>query len=252
MGGTHENNRRNLRVLVRETRCADGIAARELKVFCPRRRRCIGVQECTTCQFCDGFSLDPSGRHSLLICGWEDVAHAARMETTPPSLPNTTPVSEIMTRNVLCVTRDLNTDELRRIFLERGISGAPVVDGQGQAIGVVSKTDLVRHTQEAPEVQEDEPLRVRGQDGTAYDLGPGFHSEPVSRVKVQDIMTPIAYTLKAGTSIAQAAALMAFEGVHRLPIVCETNNEIIGLLSALDVMRWIGEQNGYLRSNVTG
>jgi CBS domain-containing protein len=38
---------------------------------------------------------------------------------------------------------------------------------------------------------------------------------------------------------------MAFEGVHRLPVVSD-GGEVVGILSALDVLRWFGRRAGYL------
>lgn len=55
-----------------------------------------------------------------------------------------TPLSEVMTRDVLCVLPDLDLGELTALLLELNIGGAPVVDDAGFPIGVVSRSDLVR------------------------------------------------------------------------------------------------------------
>lgn len=245
---------RRLRVLVRETHFGDGITSRQLKVFCRRRERCVPVQACSSCERCQGFSLDHSGRQSFLSCSYGEAPRQAdetspdraedRAETGAPSAAERTPVAQVMTKDVVCVTEDMDLGELTRLLLERNISGAPVVDGQGNAVGVVSKTDLLREAFERPEVGAPEVTVQAGCEPDALD--PGFHEEPIVRGIVRDIMTPITYSLRASTSVAQAAALMAFEGVHRLPIVADTHGEVVGLLSALDVLRWLGEQNGYL------
>lgn len=241
---------RRLRVLVRETHFGDGITSRQLKVFCRRRERCVPVQACSSCERCQGFSLDHSGRHSFLSCSFGEEQRQA--EATSPdrgdsdalSAAERTPVAQVMTKDVVCVTEDMDLGELTRLLLERNISGAPVVDAQGDAVGVVSKTDLLREAFERPAVGAPEVTVQAARDADA--LEPGFHEEIVGRGVVRDIMTPITYSLRASTSVAQAAALMAFEGVHRLPIVADTSGEVVGLLSALDVLRWLGEQNGYL------
>ena len=165
------------------------------------------------------------------------------------SVADRTSIAEIMSTKVVCVTADLSLEELTHLFVEHGISGAPVVDDRGKTIGVVSKTDVVRECYEHADdgAQEVMPLRIYSEQGSMYELGEGFHSVPVSGASVRDIMTPVAYTLGASTSISQAAALMAFEGIHRVPIVAEPDGEIVGVLSALDVLRWLGEHDGYLR-----
>lgn len=247
---------RKLRVLVREVHHGDGITARLLKVYCRRRQSCVPVQDCSTCDLCTGFMLDPTGRHSFLTCTYGSAAESPPTETLPAD-PSTvaerTSVAQVMSKDVVCVTEDMDVAELMRLFLDRGISGVPVVDASGKPLGVVSKTDVVRSTYEHADTQEvDQHLRARDAEGYEYELEPGFHSEEISRGKVREIMTPVTYSLRPSTSLAQAAALMAFEGVHRLPIVTEVTGEVVGVLSSLDILRWLGESNGYLMRREDG
>jgi CBS-domain-containing membrane protein len=141
-----------------------------------------------------------------------------------PSEADRTPISEIMTPYVVCVSPGLDLDALGSLFVEVGISGAPVMDDRGQMIGVVSKTDLIR------------ALRTRsGSDGASLANG---------GVRVGDIMMPITFCLHRCEPVAKAAALMAFEGVHRVPVVDE-DGHIVGVVCPLDVLRWLARQNGY-------
>ena len=45
--------------------------------------------------------------------------------------------------------------------------------------------------------------------------------------------------------MAQAAALMTFEAIHHLPVVA-CNQEVVGMLSTLDIARWLAMRHGYL------
>jgi predicted transcriptional regulator len=127
-----------------------------------------------------------------------------------------TPVSEIMTNDVIAVRPELGVEDLEELLLAKCISGAPVIDDLGRPIGIVSKTDLVR--------RKDTP----GGDG----------------VKVRDIMMRTAFCLSENESIARAAGLMAFERVHRVPVV-GARGRVTGVVSPLDVMRWLARQHGY-------
>lgn len=129
-----------------------------------------------------------------------------------------TPVSEIMTSPVVCVEPHQDARTLCGVFVERGISGAPVVDRNGQPVGMVSKTDLVRWTCEA-----------EGKLGCT----------------VSDIMVRIPVCVNTSESIARAAAVMAFERVHRVPIV-DSSGRVLGIVSALDVMGWLAREHGYV------
>jgi predicted transcriptional regulator len=129
-------------------------------------------------------------------------------------------VSEIMAREVIAVRPELGVEALETLFSEKGISGAPVVDETGNPLGVVSKTDL---------------LARRGASST-------------DSAKVRDIMTPTTFFLSENESIAKAAGLMAFEGVHRVPVL-GPRGQVVGIISSLDVMRWLARENGYAIGN---
>jgi CBS domain-containing protein len=51
--------------------------------------------------------------------------------------------SDIMSKNVICVLKDVDLRDLGKLFLAKGITGAPVIDRDGDLCGVVSQTDLL-------------------------------------------------------------------------------------------------------------
>lgn len=124
-------------------------------------------------------------------------------------------LGDVMERDVVCVSPDLEVGALRELLLERGISGAPVVDREGRPIGVVSKTDVLQAC------------------------------ESRSAERVTDIMMPVSFKLTEAAPLGQAAALMAFEGVHRI-VVVNTAGMVVGILTTIDVMRWLARESGYV------
>jgi CBS domain-containing protein len=60
-----------------------------------------------------------------------------------------------------------------------------------------------------------------------------------------EIMTSVVFALPVSASVAQAAALMAYEGVQTL-VITERDGHIAGVLSALDITRWCARTSGYL------
>ena len=50
---------------------------------------------------------------------------------------------DIMTTEVVTVKEDTTVGEIGRIFIEKGISGAPVVDDEGRLLGIVTEHDLI-------------------------------------------------------------------------------------------------------------
>lgn len=158
-----------------------------------------------------------------------------------PEKPSGELVRSIMTRTVRCVDPELGIDELGRLFLEHNVSGFPVVDGSGKPIGVVSKTDLLRHLHEhAGELT----MTHREESELLAALGGGFAAVQIDTASVRDIMMPIVFALAEDAPIGRAAALMAGERIHRLPVLDEAG-AVCGILSALDIVRWVALEAGY-------
>lgn len=58
-----------------------------------------------------------------------------------PQIPS---VREIMARALVTLRPDVTTAEAAEVFLEHGISGAPVVDAEGHLLGLLSEYDCLR------------------------------------------------------------------------------------------------------------
>ena len=59
-------------------------------------------------------------------------------------LLSTIKVKNIMTKDPITVQPDFSIEESAQILLKNKISAVPVVDGQGQVVGVITQTDLFR------------------------------------------------------------------------------------------------------------
>lgn len=212
----------------------------ETSVFCPRQGRSLPLEACLRCDHCDGVRVSASGRNRYLRCRGVPVddgaAPFAEDRHEEPTAAAWTPVARVMTHDMVAVTRDLSLPALMTLFLERHISGAPVVDEDGRIVGMVSKSDLVRAQLEDEEKRE-------SIDKDAW--GPMRSLEVSPEVVVSDIMTPLAFAVTERASVAQAAALMAYEGIHHVPVV-DDDGAPVGILSSLDVMRFLAEHDGFL------
>jgi CBS domain-containing protein len=193
----------------RTVHAGDGESVTTQSVYCPRRGRSVSVDECEACDHARAIRRVMGGGGGVVCDGpW-----LAATQATSGSPAARTPIANVMSTGVRCVLEDVRVDELTELLLTHGVSGLPVVDLDGQPIGVVSKTDLMR------------------------DPGPG--------AVVADVMTPIAFTLDERAPLTHAAALMAIEGVHRVPVVAE-DGQVVGILSALDIARWLAKQEGLI------
>jgi CBS domain-containing protein len=146
---------------------------------------------------------------------------------------DTLKASDIMTRDVVCLNEDLDLRECERILLDRGISGAPVVDIEGRLRGVLSKTDLITH-----HYADGEDIS----DGGAYRLEGvrGAHVVQVSPMVARDIMTPVPCVATEWATLGELASLMVRREVHRV-VICQERKPI-GIVSSMDILRAIADE----------
>lgn len=251
---------RRLRVRVRNVKGAEGQAEKRLMVYCPEKHRMLALEECEECPQFEGVSLDPTDRDSFLVCRmgeeYEVMDETLWGSTDLPSVPEVTipepsdrvTVEQIMTKAVVCVDASMSLETLTAILLDHGISGVPVVDEDRRPIGMISKSDLVRQNYEDGMGREMEEIIIESPEtGFEYELGPGFHAQRIAKATVGEIMMPISFTVPRDASLARAAGLMAFEGVHRVPVV-DGDGKVVGILSSLDILRWLAMESGYRTS----
>lgn len=145
---------------------------------------------------------------------------------------------DVMNRNVISVSQDMDLRDLAKLLLEKGITGAPVVDRDGNLAGVVSQTDLVYYN-----LSRDDELvlppdfyqhaRVEGRH-----LPGGFQIEDCNTGKVADVMTPVVHSVTETTPLARVARMMTRTHIHR--VIVRKGRRPTGVISALDVLRVMG------------
>jgi CBS-domain-containing membrane protein len=200
-------------------------------VLCPLVEELTSIIDCQGCGFCEGLELDQGSGKANIVCNKASTisppqaAKAPESRAIPGAFAEKTPVSVVMTSQVVCVQADLPLLELAELLEEKGLSGVPVIDKVGHPIGIVSKTDLVR-TWYRREAQSEELASL-------------------PRTAAWQVMNPIVTVLHQDTSIAKAASLFASEGLHRAPIVDE-QGKVVGLLSSTDILRWLAVFSGEL------
>lgn len=123
-------------------------------------------------------------------------------------------VRDIMTPTVVTIHRDKSVSEVEGLFVDRKISGAPLVDDDGTLTGFISKSDVNR-----------------------FDFTGG---DPYS-TKAWEIAHPKVIAVDVSASIEEAARRMLDEEVHRL--VVTDAKQMVGVVSALDFVRLIAEES---------
>lgn len=139
--------------------------------------------------------------------------------------PVSAPITAIMSKKVQSVRPDTSLDTAVELLMSKDISHLPVTE-DGELVGILSKTDVVRERY------------LNGSNGEATEkVEPGFHVEDDGRT-VADLMAKRVRSLSSDASVAEAAAAMARFRVHGLPVVDEKKG-LVGFVSTFDIARWV-------------
>lgn len=144
-----------------------------------------------------------------------------------PTIADSVPATWIMSRVVVCAREDLTNDAVMELMLRHKIGCVPVVDAVGVPIGMITKHDVVEQIVAAKHPDAIAPASVAGR-----------------------LMMPLALTLKEHATVAHAAAMMALEDVHHVPIVSDAGF-LIGVISSMDIVRWLAENDDYVKRSST-
>jgi predicted transcriptional regulator len=160
-------------------------------------------------------------------------------ETKPALvLPDLT-AEELMTPNPLSLQDTLSIREAIAFLIDRAISGAPVIDESGRPIGVLSQSDILVHDRE--KVEHIAPMEYESGAPLPQSFRRQFQIEKVDRTRVRDLMTPVVFSVGLHTPARKVAQQMCELNVHRLFVV-DRNGILVGVISALDVLRHLNAE----------
>lgn len=143
---------------------------------------------------------------------------------------------DIMTKDIVTLGADQTVTEAAKILSEHRISGAPVVDDEGNLLGIVSESDLI-----IQDVKLHFPHYIQFLDSYIY-VGSLAKFEATLKkavaAKVKEIMTPDVTTTTPDASIQDVATLMVRQDIHLLPIM--KDSRLVGVVSKGDIVRSLG------------
>ena len=125
-----------------------------------------------------------------------------------------TKVHELMSESVLTTEPHHSVDHVRKILDKNRVGSLPVVNTDGEPVGIISATDL------------------------AHDLKPG---SPVSR-----IMTDKVFVVPKYEDVSIAARVMRNHKIHHVVVTHE--KKVVGMLSAFDLLKLV-ESHRYVEKN---
>ncbi len=144
-----------------------------------------------------------------------------------------TKVAEIMTRDVITVTPETSLRDLAQILSENNINGVPVVDDEGDVVGVVCESDLV---------EQNKPLHIPTVfvilDSIIPLENPWRLQKEFKRLAattVGDIFSRPAVRVDPDTDVQEVARIMSERRIHTIPVL--ERGKLVGVVGKGDVIR---------------
>jgi CBS domain-containing protein len=145
-------------------------------------------------------------------------------------------VKDVMTTEVVVVRRDTTFKEMAATLRRYRVSALPIVDDAGRVVGVVSEADML--------VKE-----ALADPGIAAGL---LHHKDVRKAEgliAGDLMTHEVVTVSPEDPVEQAARMMHFLKIKRLPVV-NSGGQLVGIVSRSDVLAVFDRTDEDIRKDI--
>ena len=137
---------------------------------------------------------------------------------------------EIMTTQVITIRSDSPLQDAVAAMLDHGVSGMPVVDGNGRPVGMLSEGDLLRRAELGTERKRPRWL--------CFLLGPGRLAEEYTHTHgrtVADVMTDKLHSVAPDTPVQDVVQLMERHRIKRVPVL--SDGQLVGIVSRANLLR---------------
>ena len=163
--------------------------------------------------------VDRRGRYLGMFsekCCMDVLVGAARVYTERQGDLPSIRAADIMARNLITLTPDMDVFDAIGLLLDRRISGAPVLDDDGKLVGVVSEFDCLRVVASG----------LYGHDGLE-------DSTPLRRLMTAEVLT-----ITPDTDVFTVTQLLVGRRIRRVPVV-DVDGKLVGIISRRDVLRCV-------------
>lgn len=136
---------------------------------------------------------------------------------------------DIMTESIVCVNVKETVFDAAELLLGAGVSAAPVVNDQGNVLGIVSEADLIHRAEIATAPRRSWLQRLLGSEATAARDFVSTHAR-----KVADVMTREVVTASDDATLVELVELIEKHRVKRIPIV--RDDKLVGIVSRANLL----------------
>ena len=145
-------------------------------------------------------------------------------------------VKEIMTEDVDTVLPDTPVTAVARLFREKAISGVPVVDDEGELVGIITEVDLI-----ARHARPHFPSYIQFLDSIIYLESSKRYHESMRHIlatRASELMTTPVRTVDPDMDVQDLASFMVEHRANPVPVV-DDEDRLVGIVSHTDVLQMI-------------
>src|SRR4051812_4496483 len=151
-----------------------------------------------------GGGLAPLKPHCWASQQWDPMSDPA----SPPGARAMYKVKNAMNRKVISISPDATVEEAIHLLLDHSISGAPVIDDEGELCGIITQFQLLE---------------------VMYDPN-------VKNTRIRDCMTRGVFTIDEDALLGKAANLLVIHRIRRIPVV--KGRRVVGIISRRDLLQY--------------
>lgn len=140
---------------------------------------------------------------------------------------------DVMTREVITVSPDTEVTEIAKLMLEKRFNGVPVIDRNGNLVGIICQSDLIAEQKKLPI-----PSVFTILDAFIPIYPPGKTEKEVQKIaaiKASQAMTPDPLTVGPEAGIDEIASIMVNKSIHTIPVV--EGGKLVGIIGKEDILR---------------
>ena len=142
--------------------------------------------------------------------------------------------AQIMTRPVITVGPDTSIVEAARTMLQHHISALPVINAEGNLIGIISEGDFMRRAEIGTQRKPGRWLKCL--------VGPGKSASDFVHEhgrKVWEVMTPNPLVISEQASLEEIVRSMESTSIHHLPVMRETG--LVGMVTRSNLLQAVAD-----------
>lgn len=138
------------------------------------------------------------------------------------------PLMEIMKTDVYAIDMDAELFDVLRLITEKGVSGVPVVNGDGKPVGFISDGDIVRF------LASEHPLVVNPSSFIEIDFDSKLRA--LMKRKVKEIAKKRVITVDSDDSLSDICGVMVENHIKKAPVM--SDGKMVGIINVSNITKY--------------